>query len=607
MAILDINKEQWLLKKSHLKGLPKRVIYFDTETAQQQTKNIIKHRMKIAWSCRVAYDRQGQPKKEQWLLWHDTETLCKYFAEQTSSKESLYIIGHNVFFDLQVSDFFYYYTRWGWTLDYVYEKGLVYILVLKKGKRTIICLSSTNYFDFSLEKVGQFLGLEKLEIDFESEDEYRLIVYCRRDVEIVKGAMEYLFQFIHEHDLGQFKYTRASMSFTSFRHRFMEAKIYLHKDERVKQLERKAYHGGRVECFEVGEIKDGPFVTLDINSEYPYVMSMNEYPTKLVSYRNNVSLEALQDIVNGYCCVGQVILETESPIYAIKHNGKLIFPVGSFRAYLCTRGLEEALKRGHIKTVEYLAVYQSDYIFKPFIDFFYGLKEQYSKEGNTVLLRMTKIIMNSLYGKFGQKRTLNYIVDDITYDGYWRMETLDLVTGASEIEYKLLNRRVREYGQAEGKQAFPAIAAHVTEDARLLLWNIIETTGRDKVLYCDTDSIKIRKRDLPCVKYPIDPHSLGTLKIEDESRELTLISPKCYITEHERVLKGVPKHAIGIGPYKYKYLTFLKQASHLRHEVTRYFVTQETIKLVNQKYDKGIVQDDGKVIPFRFEFHETLV
>jgi len=600
MVLLTPDCKQKILKKIHKKGLPGRVIYFDTETKTKEEGSITKHRMLFAWSCFTRYNPSGSVISEKWLLWINSKKLCEYIQEKTIARKPLYLIAHNIFFDLQVSDFYYWFTRWGWKLKFYYDKGLVYILSIRKDKHTIICLSSTNYFDTSIKKIGEFVGLPKLDIDFQESSIDELVTYCRRDVEIMKKAMEYFYEFIRSNDLGKFSFTRAAQSFTAYRHRFMDSKIYLHDSEEIRKLEREAYYGGRVECFYIGHCDNGPFVSLDINSQYPYVMINNDYPVKLISLRKNVDLLFARDILKTFCAVSEVIVDTNLPIYPVRVSGKLIFPTGQFKTYLCSRGLQSALKRHHILSIENMAVYQKAPLFDSYVAFFYALKERQTQEGNEIMIRLSKLFLNSLYGKFGQKKTLTETIEDCTFDGYYRIETIDLVTGERELEYKMFNKRVIEYGEEDGKMSFPAIASHITEDARLLLWQVIESTGQEKVLYCDTDSIKIRKEHLADVKYRTDQYELGALKIEDEFNDLEIIAPKCYITEKKRVLKGVPKDALEILPDTFQYTSFLKQASHMKQRITRYFITRETSKTLNRNYDKGIVHADGTVTPFHY-------
>lgn len=586
-----------LIRKNHQKTLPSRVLYFDTETRTQREGIITKHRMDIAWSCFTRYNKNGDEIVSKWTFHNSPYLFCEYITELTQHKKTLYIMTHNAFFDLQVSDFFYYFTKWGWILDFYYEQGLTYILCIRKEDKTIKVVSTTNFFDTSVKALGKMLNLPKLDVTFGDVTPEDLSKYCKRDVEIIKKAMEFYYAFLREHDLGKFCMTKASQAMHAFRHRFMYSKIYIHENQEIKDFERLAYFGGRTECFFIGEPEGGPFVSLDVNSMYPYCMKNYFVPTKLVNYRENVPLDLAEDILKTFCVVAEVDINTDVPIYCTRDHGKLIFPIGRFKAHLCTEGLKIALQRGHALQIRRLAVYQRAKIFDDYIDYFYYLKSEYKKQGDKIMERMSKLFLNSLYGKFAQKIAIEDQQEDVTFDGYFRRETLDLVTGKTEIEYKLMNKRVVLWGEEDGKNSFTAISAHITETARLVLWKIVEDIGYDNVLYCDTDSVKIRQSALHNLTYPLDKLKLGALDVEEKFEYFNIKGPKSYETEHIRKLKGVPSKAEQINDNTFKYPSFLGQKSHMQKQITRFFIMRDTVKTVGSTYDKGVVLPNGKVEP----------
>jgi hypothetical protein len=586
-----------LLRKNHTSHRPTNLLFIDTETKIKKKENEEHHRMDFAWTCYLKQRRGARPDTEVWKYWTDTERLWRYVERLATNKTVLYVFGHNVFFDLQASDFFYYFTRWGWVLDFFYDKGMTYMLFIHKDKKRIKCLSTTNYYPVSLEELGKMLGLPKLEVDFETTPRDELIEYCRRDVEICKATMLHYLDFIDKHDLGRFSGSRASQAMAAYRHRFMKKKIYIHEDEEVQEFERKAYYGGRCECGELGEIKGGPFVSLDINSMYPFVMKTFQYPVKLLDYFEYPDLDQLQNILKKYCVVAHCWLSTDEPAYAVKRFQKIIFPVGDFQAYLCTQGVKYALEQGHLRDVIEMYVYEKASIFVEYVDYFYDLRQQYKKQGNAIMARIAKDFLNSLYGKWAQRQPVIEEETAITFDGYFREETPDLVTGETEIVTKLMNKITIQYGTMPARNSFVAIAAHVTEYARFHLWNIMKGIGFDRVLYCDTDSVKIRKRDLKHVKHKIDQHELGALKLEEEFEYFKIHGPKDYETENTVKVKGVPGHAEKIDESVYKYTAFSRQETHLRRQITRYFIAQPTVKVLKRTYTKGKVLKSGKVVP----------
>jgi len=173
-----------------------------------------------------------------WKFWDKTYEMNKYMEGLVNEKECLYIFGHNLFFDLQASDFFHFFNLFEWEVEFVYDKGLTYILIITNGRRTIKAVSTTNYFAASLSKLGNALGIPKLDVNFGKVQATELRRYNKRDCEIIIRAIQEYIDFIRVNDLGKFCLTRSSQAFQAFRHRFMNVPIYLHKDEKVKELER---------------------------------------------------------------------------------------------------------------------------------------------------------------------------------------------------------------------------------------------------------------------------------------------------------------------------------------------------------------------------------
>lgn len=591
---------QHYLKENERSFLPSRFLLLDTETAQEKTGNLIKHKMKIAWTCYVYGYEVYQPLNEVWEYWEDDVELCKYIESKTQAKQVLYIFAHNAFFDLQVCRFYKYFTRHKWRVKFFYEKGLTYLLSCYNGNKKIKIISTTNYFDVALEKLGNDVGLKKLKVNFDTVTKSRLKKYCRRDVEILKRVMIMYFEFLETHDCGNFAMTRASQSMRAFRHRFMTKKICMHTEADIIDFERSAYMGGRTECFELGNIKGGPFVTLDINSMYPFVMRNYEMPTKLVDTRKNISIEYLNNIINEYCVIAHVTIKTNEPCYAIRSKNKIIFPTGYFKCYLCTAGIKYALENKHIIKIHKISIYEKDIIFKEYVDYFYDLRGEYKLQNNDIYNRYAKIFMNSLYGKFGQRISKT---EYGTYDGdieYYRGEYIDSKTGERGTETYIMNTHIVECGEEISNKSFVAIPAHITEYARLLLWKIIKQVGYNNVLYCDTDSIKIRKKDFKKVKYKVDNNELGALKIEDEYKKFIINGNKDYIQDDTIKLKGVPPRATKNKDGDYEYYTFLSHLSHMRMYEIDNFITRHTVKHLTRKYDKGIVLKNGRIIPIRF-------
>jgi len=311
-------------------------------------------------------------------------------------------------------------------------------------------------------------------------------------------------------------------------------------------------------------------------------------------------LKSYKDILKKYAVIARVVIKTPEEAFAVKYNKKTVFPIGKFECNLCTRGFQYAFERGYIKQIKEVAIYRKANLFSQFVTYFYRLRHKYGSDNNKVMELLCKYILNSLYGKFGAKGIVRDEYDEFTGRDYFKEEVLNIDTGIYTIIIKLMNKLIFMRPDVESDNSFPGLAAHITEDARMVLWDLITNIGRDKVLYCDTDSVKIRACHLKHVKWPMDDIELGSLKVEAESKKLYIGGSKNYRTENSRTIKGIPKRAKEIAPGVFEFETFGRQNIHLRAGQLSGVQMFKTTRRIDKIYDKGIVHDNGEVTPLVF-------
>jgi hypothetical protein len=289
----------------------------------------------------------------------------------------------------------------------------------------------------------------------------------------------------------------------------------------------------------------------------------------------------------------------------MRWKDKLIFPIGDFDTYLCTASLRRAIERDEVTQVYSALCYSMGDIFSPFIDYFYEQRMISRDHGNKIADRTAKLLMNSLYGKWSMKIGNEVSNTAIDFDGAYRESIYDDVTGKTMTVTRLFNREIITDGESLAKSSILSIPAHVTDYARMLLWEIIEGVGTEHVLYCDTDSIKVRRSDMPRVKHSFDADALGALKVEGEYDSLIVHGLKDYEMDGKIKIKGVPSRATRDENGDYHYQQFHRQASHLREGRWNAVVVSDVVKHLKRIYTKGRVTSDGTVHPWRFPDDEA--
>lgn len=586
------------IRQNHATTYPAKMLVFDTETKPIVSDTITTHKFYLAWSRYMNMAGDGTIRRDNWKFWHDSHSLCEYIRDRATPKTALHLYAHNAFFDLQVIGFFETFNRWNWKLEFVYDKGLTFLLVIKKGTSTIKVISTTNFFDYSLQALGENIGLPKIDVDFDTVSDAKLEEYARRDVEIASESLLQYIQFNKKHDTGRFSMTKASQAFSCYRHRFMDKKIFVHGVEFVQELEREAYFGGRTEAFRLGKITGGPFRFYDVNSMYPYVMQKYNYPCLLMEYEEQVNYDRFLNHLNTGCVIAEVSLDTDEPVYAKRINDRVCFPVGRFDTHLCTGALRYAVIHKHLVKVKRYAAYEPGDIFSSYVNYWYPLKAQYKRENNKIYTTLVKLFLNSLYGKFGEKRPIEEWREAPDGATNYRQHVCDLNTGREWIETTLFGVTIVNTGEQEGSRSFPGIAAHVTEYARLYLWEIMKNAGMEKILYCDTDSLAISVRDSNSFLNSHIGNDIGQLSIDKQGKTFEINGAKDYTLDSFRKLKGVPKNAIRLSGNTFQYDQFLGMVSHLRLGDTQGVITRKVIKKISGQYLKGNVAKDGKITPY---------
>jgi hypothetical protein len=578
-----------MLKHNRTTELPRHLICVDTET--RSDANDEQHLMLFV-SKYVRTDNDHIEKE----IGTTADAFWDFVESKSLPKTRLVLSAHNWSFDFIVLDSIRQLKRRGWTMQLPIFDGVKFIGKARRGDQSLAFIDTMNYAPVSLAELGQSLGIEKLEMPDTDTVNDDLVTYCERDCDILVAFWRYLIDFVRSNNLGVFATTVGSMAFNAYRHRFMRTKIYIHDNERVTALERDGYYGGRCEIFYQGQ-KQGHYVLLDVNSLYPYVMRDNTYPHRLLGHRKNISVDGVIDLMRkGYYLIARVALDTNTNAFPYRYKSKLVFPQGRFVTTLHHAELVYALQNGLVRAVRECSFYDQSNLFKDYADFFHDLKNRYSENGQSAFRLFAKLMLNSLYGKFGQMghRTIEIkhnlpmtwgVADYLDVNG--KLSNIVIWDGRGY----LLKR------EGESYNAFTAIAGAVTAYGRMKLWQLMRQAGLEHVFYCDTDSLIVDEIGFLNLVDEIDNHTLGKLKIESQSDMIEIRGAKDYVFGEREHIKGVSLKAEKLGSGHYRQLHFATFRETLKSNRLATVKLSYTEKHLRRIYEKGVVGDDGRVSP----------
>lgn len=508
--------DKWLgykLKDNKSNASPGTICFFDTETwynkdTAYETGQYQRLRLGVAIAGRL---EGGKWTREKRIRFTTADEFWTFIAELQDPKRPVWLFAHNIGFDLTIVKFPELLLKGDYVIeDPTKEVRKTDILGNKQRKtsgflctddppvivschsregRKLICVDSFNYFVGSLASIGKTIGRDKTEMPLSETDVEGLYRYCENDVQIVKDAILGLIGWVKSNNLGKFRFTAPSQAMAAFRHRWNKPAIVCHNQNHVRKLERESYYGGRLECFYIGPVT-GDIYELDVASLYPSVMKSELYPAKLLEFNTPATHSDRRETTLGLDTVATVLLKTQEGFPKRQSSLGTFYPTGVYWTTLAGPELLYASQSNLILEVKSWAKYELREIFTGFVDWFWSYRQEQTAKGNTLNANLAKLLMNGLYGKFGQMTSAwenRPDVPDTGKIGIYLDETF--ANGGSHVFRNLGNMRQQFTGKGEHPNAFPAIAAYVTSYGREWMRLLRNVAGLTNVFYMVTDSL----------------------------------------------------------------------------------------------------------------------
>jgi hypothetical protein len=460
-----------------------------------------------------------------------------------------------------------------------------------------------SIYPTSVEKIGKLMNLYKMDNvkvksagltkqNMTKEDEE----YCMRDCEIVYKALLRIFEMT-----GTIKITLPSLAMYDFRHNYIEESVVF--SELVDEF-YESYYGGRTEAFYIGKTDAKVF---DVNSMYPKAMATVVLPDiKHLKKVDSCDVKYLMYCLERFEGMAKVTVKHKETFFGylpsrkvLNKASKLVFPVGEFTTTVNFNELRYAVNSGvvEIKKVFYI-IYGNpiNSIFYDYINDNYNKRKESTDELERIIY---KLKMNSLYGRFGMKLKMTTT--------YYESIPFNLINELKEsnrhCDIKLFNSIRADCflvtDNEKAKNAFfsiPAIASYITSEARVLLLKNLVANEKNKVVYCDTDSIFLVGDFVGTIG-----DELGDFKLEEKKIiEVNGLKNYKYIDADGKenvVIKGISR-----GSTKTK----TTAGNQETYESQRYYKTKASlrqnkeagqsykmIKIVSNNYDKREVLDGG--------------
>lgn len=599
---------------------PRRMVFFDVETGQQSNAiGEIFLPMAFGRFLFVDLDKNLKITKEYMLKFDELPELYFYLDSWAIEKGSYFLFAHNIQFDLSVSGLLDKLVSGGWALETFFLSRTTSILKLSKGNTKLFLMDTMNFFPGRLKTYEEETGVEKIDIDWDllyqldwavissrpprgkffpgRKEVIKLNNRNRLDVVILKLLMLKWLLFLKKQGLTKTGLSSAGTAFVLYRRNYLDKKIKIHAESEIDDLELASYKGGMCRLFRQGNFSGETFYKLDVNSMYPAVMKKHTFPCRYRGSRTEPSLHQLEMLLDYYDVVADVDIEPVEDRYMRTAGKHTIYPLYRHRGVFCTPELKRMIAHGEIKKIYFLAFYQSTDLFSRYVTDLYAARKKAKKEKDSFWDLAWKLLLNSLYGKFGGQHSEFSRRPDLEGLFFKTDIYIDREAGTQEKVYWIGDKAYTEHREGLAYHSFPAISAHVTSYARMYLWDLISQAGRENVFYCDTDSLIVNKRGYRNLWNRLSTTALGKLKVEAKADTLFLRSRKDYCLGDKAVIKGIPANAKEVSPGIFRAIFFptLKNSTVLYPE-TRIQAKERQITISPSLID-GIPGENGFLSP----------
>lgn len=392
-----------------------------------------------------------------------------------------------------------------------------------------------KYFSgITLEQYDEYCSNRPLNIwDLERETK----LYCELDCKVLYKVINIFSKQIFDLfslDIHRFP-TLASLAMGIYRSNFLkdDFKIPL-IDGAVYNDIKQGYTGGMVDVYKPTNETNTKVYSYDVNSLYPYTMRDFPVPTGTPKFFEGditkldpksfgvfkVEIEAPSDL---FYPVLQTRVNTQS-------GHKTVSPLGSWKGWYFSEELYNAAKFGYKFNVLSGYLFDKGYVFKDYVDFLYQLKA--NSEKGTPNYMISKLLLNSLYGKFGTDpdNEQHIIIDSSESQNFHKKyvvtDVTDLHNGKELLSYYRPTSNKTENNKPSSKNTSVPVALAITAQARVHMSKLKEvaTSSDLNIYYMDTDCIALSGK--------LDPKyiglELGLLKLEHVFNDVIYLAPKVY-------------------------------------------------------------------------------
>lgn len=397
--------------------------------------------------------------------------------------------------------------------------------------------------------------------------------------------------------------TLPSLAFAIFRTNFLRENTIPQLSGKVANDIRAGYTGGSCDVYIPKSKPDVIIKCYDVNSLYPFVMKNSPMPIGNPTYFYGNIRKIDPKAFGFFFCKIIAPNDIKHPIlqtHVKTSNGiRTIAPLGNWEDMLFSSEMDNAMKFGYKFNILWGYTFDKQFIFSDYVDFLYSFRLKYNK--SDPLNHLAKILLNSLYGKFGMDD--NFTEVSIIHKDYFpdfENKYLDSVLNFKELGDYILVSYENEKSEIENEgsthNVSVSVASAITAYARIHM-SQFKNDPNINLYYTDTDSIYTDSEIDPSL---LSETKIGKLKLENTCKKAIFLTPKVYCLEtiDDKIIykaKGL-KHEVELTMKDFENLLYRDVLIEKSQTKWRRNLTEGQINLVNELYTLKVNDNKRELI-----------
>lgn len=525
--------------------VPRSYVYLDTEAHRERGPRSELQTFRLAVAAFDTKNHKGDGwRPREWHDSTDTAGLWEWITGRCRRKARTVLVCHNLAYDLRIADAFTELPRLGWSFKAGrVDDGQAWMVFTSEG-RTLAMVDTMSWVPQSLDKLGQLVGIAKVELPDDDDDDARWFERCRTDVAILAEVWRRLMYWIDADDLGNWKLSGAGQSWAAFRHRFMTHPLLVHEDDDARTAERDAALTGRCEAWQHGNLTAGPFREYDFTTAYARIGLECDLPVKLAGELRKPTMGKIATAAGTRAVLIECRVDTDVPVVATRTDDGICWPVGTFDTTLWGHEARLVVDAGGTVTPTRAWVYRTAPALHAFcawvLDGLDGSRGDVDPVVKVALKHWSRALIGRTAAQWSRWETWGVA----PHSNVMLSKAHDRSAGDVFQLLQLGTQLIRQSGAPDNPDAMVAIMSWVMAESRVRLWRAMNLAGLDNVVYVDTDSLIVNQAGSEA----LEAAAVDGLRVKGEWSSIEVLGPRQIIPGGRLRAAGIPSGAVKVAP-----------------------------------------------------------